>query len=74
MKRLIEKIKNLFLIAVASSLLASAAGFVWGLIKTLVVIMEFILSYGKVWYHSPYRGYGYFPVSYGSIYFCNGYV
>ena len=47
MKRLIEKSKNLFLIAVASSLLASAAGFVWGLIKTLIVIMEFILSYGK---------------------------
>ena len=47
MKRLIEKSKNLFLIAVGSSLLASAAGFVWGLIKTLIVIMEFILSYGK---------------------------
>jgi len=47
MKRLIKKSKNLFLIAVASSLLASAAGFVWGLIKTLIVIMEFILSYGK---------------------------
>ena len=47
MKRLIEKSKNLFLIAVASSLLASAAGFVWGLIKTLIVIKEFILSYGK---------------------------
>jgi len=47
MKRLIEKSKNLFLIAVASSLLASAAGFVWGMIKTLIVIKEFILSYGK---------------------------
>ena len=47
MKRLIEKSKNLFLIAVASSLLASAAGFVWGLMKTLIVIKEFILSYGK---------------------------
>lgn len=47
MKRLIEKSKNIFLIAVASSLLASAAGFVWGMIKTLIVIKEFILSYGK---------------------------
>ena len=47
MKRLIEKSKNIFLIAVASSLLASAAGFVWGMLKTLIVIKEFILSYGK---------------------------
>jgi uncharacterized membrane protein YqhA len=35
MKEIIEKSKNLILIAVFSSLIASAAGFVWGFIKTL---------------------------------------
>lgn len=47
MKRLIEKSKNLILIAVASSLIASAAGFAAGFIKTLSVIIEFIRSYGQ---------------------------
>jgi uncharacterized membrane protein YqhA len=47
MKEIIEKTKNLVLIAVFSSLIASAAGFVWGFIKTLAIIINFILSYGK---------------------------
>jgi len=47
MKEVIEKSKNLVLIAVFSSLIASAAGFVWGFIKTLSIILNFILGYGK---------------------------
>lgn len=47
MKELIEKSKYLILIAVFSSLIASAAGFVWGFIKTLSIILYFIQSYGK---------------------------
>ncbi|MCX9010467.1 MAG: YqhA family protein [Candidatus Methanoperedens sp.] len=46
-KNLIEKSKSLILIAVASSLLASAAGFLWGMIKTLVIIFSFVMSYGR---------------------------
>ncbi len=49
MKGLIEKSKNLILIAVASTLIASAAGFVWGFVKTLSVIIEFIKNFG----HDP---------------------
>ncbi|PWB52596.1 MAG: hypothetical protein C3F06_08575 [Candidatus Methanoperedenaceae archaeon] len=47
MKRIIEKSKNLFLIAVASTLIASIIGFLWGLTKTFTVIINLILSYGK---------------------------
>jgi uncharacterized membrane protein YqhA len=47
MKEIIEKSKYLILIAVFSSLIASAAGFVWGFIKTLSIIINFMLSYGK---------------------------
>lgn len=47
MKRIIEKSKNLFLIAVASTLIASIIGFLWGLVKTFTVIINLILSYGK---------------------------
>ncbi len=47
MKKIIEKSKNLFLIAVASTLLASVIGFLWGLTKTFTVIINLILSYGK---------------------------
>jgi len=47
MKILIEKSKYLVLIAVASSLLASAIAFVLGLVKTLSVIMNLLTSYGK---------------------------
>ncbi len=46
-KKSIERSKNLILIAVASSLLASAAGFLWGLVKTLVIIFSFVTGYGK---------------------------
>lgn len=46
-KRLIEKSKTLIVIAVVSSLLSSAAGFVWGFIKTLSVIIGFIPGLGK---------------------------
>jgi uncharacterized membrane protein YqhA len=47
MKRIIEKSKNLFLIAVASTLIASIIGFLWGLTKTFTVLINLILSYGK---------------------------
>jgi len=47
MKILIEKSKYLVLIAVVSSLLASAIAFVLGLVKTLSVIMNLLTSYGK---------------------------
>ncbi len=47
MKRLIEKSKNLILIAVASSIIASAAGFIYGFIKTISVIIDFVYSYGQ---------------------------
>ncbi|MCZ7381350.1 MAG: hypothetical protein O8C64_07255, partial [Candidatus Methanoperedens sp.] len=46
-KKSIEKSKSLILIAVASSLLASAAAFVYGMIKTFDVILNFVISYGK---------------------------
>jgi len=47
MKILIEKSKYLVLIAVVSSLLASAIAFVLGLVKTLSVIMNLLTSHGK---------------------------
>lgn len=47
MKKIIEKSKNLFLIAVASTLLASVIGFLWGLTKTFTVIINLVQSYGK---------------------------
>lgn len=47
MKKIIEKSKNLFLIAVASTLIASVIAFLWGLIKTLTVVINLVLSYGK---------------------------
>ncbi len=46
-KKSIEKSKSLILIAVASSLIASAAAFVYGMIKTFTVILNFVISYGK---------------------------
>lgn len=46
-KKSIEKSKSLILIAVASSLIASAAAFVYGMIKTFVVILNFVISYGR---------------------------
>ncbi len=47
MKKIVEKSKNLILIAVASTLVASAAAFLLGMIKTLSVVVNIILSYGK---------------------------
>ena len=47
MKKLIEKSKNLFLIAVASSLVASTVAFLWGMIMTISVIIDLVLSLGK---------------------------
>lgn len=47
MKKLIEKSKNLILIAVISLLFASFAAFIWGSIKTATVIMGLFFSYGK---------------------------
>ncbi len=46
-KKSVEKSKGLILIAVASSLMASAAAFLWGMIKTFAVIINFVLSYGQ---------------------------
>ncbi len=47
LKKLVEKSKNLILIAVGSSIIASAAGFVWGMVKTIETIVNFTMSYGK---------------------------
>ena len=47
MKKIIEKSKNLFLIAVASSLAASAVAFLWGMVKTISVIIYLVMSFGK---------------------------
>ncbi len=47
MKILIEKSKNLILIAVASSLLASAIAFVLGMIRIFTITINLIMSYGK---------------------------
>ncbi len=44
-KKSIEKSKSLILIAVASSLLASAAAFIYGMIKTFTIILNFLVSY-----------------------------
>ncbi|MDI6728007.1 MAG: YqhA family protein [Thermodesulfovibrionales bacterium] len=47
MEKILEKSKNLILIAVVSSLVASVAAFLWGAVKTVAVIAEIITSYGK---------------------------
>jgi uncharacterized membrane protein YqhA len=47
MKKLIEKSKSLFLIAVASSLAASGFAFLWGMVKTISLIIDLIVSFGK---------------------------
>lgn len=47
MKRLLEKSKNLILIAVISSLIASIAAFLWGALKTVFIILNLIVSHGK---------------------------
>lgn len=47
MENLLEKSKYLILIAVISSLVASVAGFLWGALKTVAVIVEISTTYGK---------------------------
>ena len=47
MERLLEKSKNLILIAVISSLVASVAAFLWGAVKTVTIVLNLIASYGK---------------------------
>ncbi|SNQ60902.1 YqhA family protein [Candidatus Methanoperedens nitratireducens] len=46
-KKSIEKSKSLILIAVVSSLIASATAFVYGMIRTFAIILNFVISYGK---------------------------
>ncbi len=47
MRKIIEKSKYLFLIAVASTLLASIIAFILGMIKILTIIINLLMSYGK---------------------------
>lgn len=47
MNKLLERSKNLILIAVVFSLIASVAAFLWGGIKTITVVWNLIMSYGK---------------------------
>ena len=47
MRKIIEKSKYLFLIAVASTLLASIIAFALGMIKILTIIINLLMSYGK---------------------------
>ncbi len=47
MEKLLEKSRYLILIAIASSMLASVAAFLWGATKTIAIILSLITSYGK---------------------------
>lgn len=47
MEKLLEKSRYLILIAIASSILASVAAFLWGATKTIAIILSLITSYGK---------------------------
>jgi len=47
MDRILENSKNLIIIAVVFSLLASVAAFFWGGIKTLMVIWNIMKTFGK---------------------------
>lgn len=47
MEKILEKSKNLILIAVVSSLAASIAAFLWGAAKTATIILNLVTSYGK---------------------------
>lgn len=47
MEKILEKSKNLILIATISSLIASFAAFVWGAFKTVMVILNLFISHGK---------------------------
>lgn len=47
MEKILEKSKNLILIATISSLIASFAAFAWGAFKTVMVILNLFISHGK---------------------------
>ncbi len=47
MEKLLQKSKSLVLIAVVSLLVASAAAFLWGAVKTIFVIKGPVVTYGK---------------------------
>lgn len=47
MEKLLEKSKNLILIAVVSLLVASVVAFLWGAVKTITIILDLVISYGK---------------------------
>lgn len=47
MDNLLEKSKNLIFIAVVSSLIASIITLLWGAVKTVLIIIDLIKSYGK---------------------------
>lgn len=47
MKRILETSRHLVLLAVGSSLVASAVAFLWGTYKTILVIAEIVGSGGK---------------------------
>lgn len=47
MGKILEKSKNLILIAVISLLAASIAAFLWGAAKTVTVILNLVISFGK---------------------------
>lgn len=47
MEKILEKSKNLILIATISSLIASFAAFAWGAFKTVMVILNLFVSHGK---------------------------
>lgn len=47
MEKILEKSKNLILIAVISLLVASVVTFLWGAVKTITIILNLIITYGK---------------------------
>jgi uncharacterized membrane protein YqhA len=47
MEKLLEKSKNLIMIAVVSLLVASVVAFLWGAVKTITIILNLVISYGK---------------------------
>ncbi len=46
MEKILEKSKNLILVAV-SLLVASVVAFLWGAVKTITIILNLVISYGK---------------------------
>lgn len=47
MEKILEKSRNLILIAVISSLVAAFVAFIWGAFKTVMVILNLFISHGK---------------------------